>query len=189
MHRSTLERHTRVPRPIDEVFAFFADASNLERLTPHWLRFEILTPKPIRMAAGTRIDYRLRLHGIPLRWQSEITAWEPPHRFVDEQVRGPYRSWVHEHRFVAEGEETEVVDRVEYSVIGGSLVDAVFVAPDLERIFDYRQARLPLLLAREEASGEWETERSPGRIPDLDLSSLRTDPAPPSSTPTLRGGP
>jgi ligand-binding SRPBCC domain-containing protein len=93
----TLETRLFLPRPLEIVFPFFADAGNLEILTPPWLRFEIVTPRPIAMRAGALIEYRLRLHGVPLRWQSEITAWEPPHRFVDEQRRGPYRAWIHEH--------------------------------------------------------------------------------------------
>lgn len=137
-----LEASTRVPCPRDEVFAFFADATNLDYLTPPRLRFEVLTPRPIAMHSGTRIDYRLRLHGVPMRWQSEITVWEPPERFVDEQTRGPYRRWVHEHRFRETEGETEVSDRVEYACPGGPLVHWLFVARDLRRIFAYRASRL-----------------------------------------------
>ena len=133
--------------PLDAVFAFFSNAGNLEVLTPPWLRFRVLTEGEIRMTRGTQIDYRLRLHGLPLRWRSEITAWEPPHRFVDEQVIGPYRSWVHEHRFDIEerpGREPVVIasDEVRYEAPGGSLVERLLVAPDLKRIFRYRTARL-----------------------------------------------
>ena len=131
-----------LPAPLDEVFAFFADAHNLEALTPPWLRFTVLTPAPIEMKPGARIDYRLRLRGLPLRWQSEITVWEPPRRFVDAQRRGPYRLWHHEHTFAAEGEGTRVGDRVRYAVPGGALVNALFVRRDVEKIFAYRHERL-----------------------------------------------
>jgi ligand-binding SRPBCC domain-containing protein len=131
-----------VPRPREEVFAFFSRAENLEALTPHWLHFSILSPGPIEMKAGTRIRYRLRLHGIPLRWESEITAWEPPYRFVDEQRRGPYRRWIHEHEFLEHGGGTTVRDTVQYSVAGGLLVQRLFVAPDLDGIFEFRRKKV-----------------------------------------------
>jgi ligand-binding SRPBCC domain-containing protein len=132
----------RLDAPIAEVFPFFADPRNLEALTPPWLRFEITTPSPIEMRAGTLIDYRLRVHGVPLRWRSEITAWDPPHRFVDEQRRGPYRTWRHEHRFSADGGGTLVEDDVTYAVRGGGLVDRLFVRRDLDRIFAFRRGAL-----------------------------------------------
>ena len=135
---STLETCLALSRPIDGVFAFFADAGNLETITPPWLRFEILTKQPIEIRAGTRIEYRIRLHGIPLRWQSEITVWEPPLRFVDEQRRGPYRRWVHEHAFVESGSGTEMRDFVQYAPIGGKWIDRLFVRRDVKRIFEYR---------------------------------------------------
>ena len=128
-----------LPRPLDDVFDFFADARNLERLTPPWLRFEIVTPGPIAMRPGTPIAYRLKLHGIPLRWDSEIAVWEPPHRFVDVQRRGPYRRWVHEHRFEARDGGTLVSDHVRYAVLGGALVERLFVRRDVEAIFAYRR--------------------------------------------------
>lgn len=137
-----LETSIRLPRPREEVFAFFADAANLDLLTPRRLRFEVLTPLPIVMRPGTRIEYRLRLHGVPVQWQSEITVWEPPERFVDEQRRGPYRRWVHEHRFREADGETEVSDRVEYACPGGALIHWLFVARDLRRIFRYRGTQL-----------------------------------------------
>jgi ligand-binding SRPBCC domain-containing protein len=132
----------QLARPIEEVFAFFADAQNLQTLTPPWLRFEILTRGSIKMARGTRIDYRLRLHGFPLRWTSEITAWEPPRRFVDEQVRGPYRVWIHQHTFEERDGGTVVRDDVRYAVPGGALIDRLFVRPDLRKVFEYRHSRL-----------------------------------------------
>lgn len=128
--------------PRREVFPFFADAGNLEDITPPWLHFEIVTPRPIAMAAGTLIDYRLRLHGVPFTWRTEIAAWEPPARFVDRQLAGPYHEWVHEHLFVEVPGGTQVLDRVCYRPRGGALVHALLVGRDVRRIFAYRQARL-----------------------------------------------
>jgi ligand-binding SRPBCC domain-containing protein len=142
----------RLPRPLAEVFEFFSDAHNLEKLTPDWLRFDVLTPKPIPMAVGTTIDYRLRWHGIPLRWTSEIEAWDPPYRFVDRQVRGPYRLWHHEHRFSDADGGTRMVDEVTYAVWGGSLANRLGVARDVERIFAYRQQVLDELYGRPSAA-------------------------------------
>ncbi len=127
-----------VPRPLDEVFRFFSDATNLQQLTPPWLRFRILTPKPIAMHQGTQIDYRIRLHGIPISWQSEISVWDPPLRFVDIQRRGPYRRWVHTHTFAAEGIGTRVSDRVDFEVPFGWLTGR-FVLHDVEKIFAFRR--------------------------------------------------
>lgn len=135
-----------LPLSRDEVFAFFADASNLEALTPPWLGFRIETPTPITMAPGALIDYRLRLHGIPLRWRTRISVWEPPYRFVDEQLRGPYKLWRHEHRFEETDEGTRVTDRVDYAHAGGRIVNELLVRPDLERIFAYRKQRTLELL-------------------------------------------
>jgi ligand-binding SRPBCC domain-containing protein len=143
----TLTTEQLLPRPVPEVFAFFADAGNLDALTPSWLRFEILTPRPIEMKVGTRIDYRLRLRRLPIRWQSEITDWNPPRRFVDEQRRGPYRIWHHEHIFTERDGGTLVRDQVRYAVFGGELVERLFVRRDLEKIFAYRQRRLGELVA------------------------------------------
>jgi ligand-binding SRPBCC domain-containing protein len=134
-----------LPTPLEEVFDFFSEAKNLERLTPPWLRFKILTEGPIAMATGTVIDYRIRWRGIPLRWRTEIEVWEPPHRFVDLQIRGPYRLWRHEHLFIEQDNGTAVVDRVEYAPLGGALAQRLMVARDVERVFAYRQA----MLARE----------------------------------------
>lgn len=146
MRRFELTSEVLLPRSREEVFPFFADARNLERLTPPWLRFEVLTPMPIEMHRSAVIAYRLRLRGLPVRWRSEITVWEPPFRFVDEQRRGPYRLWIHEHRFEERAGETLVSDRVRYAVPGGPLLEALverlFVRPDLERVFAYRRAVL-----------------------------------------------
>jgi hypothetical protein len=137
-----LRSRTRVPRPRSEVFAFFADARNLQELTPPFLGFEILTPDPIEMRPGALIDYRIRVRGIPLRWRTGITVWEPPHRFVDEQFRGPYRLWIHEHTFEEDGDGTVVVDFVRYAVPFGALANRLLVARDVRKIFAYREKRL-----------------------------------------------
>jgi ligand-binding SRPBCC domain-containing protein len=143
-----LEAALWLPRRRDEVFPFFADALNLQALTPPWLHFEILTPGPIEMKAGTLIEYKLRIRGVPVRWQSEISAWEPPYRFVDEQRRGPYRHWIHEHTFEESEGGTLCRDHVRYAVRGGGLVHRALVKPDLMRIFAYRRERLAELFGR-----------------------------------------
>lgn len=137
-----LHRELWLPRPPEEVFPFFADAGNLERLTPPLLNFQILTPRPIEMRAGTLIDYRLRIRGIPVRWRSEITVWEPQRRFVDEQRRGPYRLWHHEHTFEPRDGGTLCCDTVRYAVVFDFLVHRVLVRPEIERIFAFRQEKL-----------------------------------------------
>lgn len=129
-------------QPLTEVFEFFSNAHNLAVITPPWLKFEVLTPAPIEMVVGTRIDYKLKLRGIPVRWQSEITEWDPPHAFADEQRRGPYRIWRHKHTFDETADGIVVGDSVEYAVWGGALVDKFFVRPDIEQIFAYRTEQL-----------------------------------------------
>jgi ligand-binding SRPBCC domain-containing protein len=142
MTEFTLHRELWLPRRRDDLFPFFADARNLEAITPPWLGFRMLTPAPVVMRSGTLIDYALRLRGLPLRWQSEITAWDAPHCFVDEQRRGPYRRWIHEHRFEEHTGGTLCVDHVCYAVLGGRLAEWLFVRRDLEHIFAYRRNKL-----------------------------------------------
>lgn len=140
-----LERQQLVRRPLDEVFEFFSEARNLETLTPPWLRFEVLTPEPIQMRPGTQIEYKLRLHGLPLRWVSRIEVWEPGRRFVDRQTKGPYQLWHHTHEFEALLAGTLVRDHVRYALpLGrlGSLAHGAFVHRDLERVFDYRHEQV-----------------------------------------------
>ncbi len=144
--RFVLDCDIWLPLSCDAVFAFFSDAFKLEQLTPGWLRFRVQTAAPIEMGRGTLIDYRLRLRGIPIRWRTEITAWEPPVRFEDSQLRGPYQKWVHEHTFQEVNGGTLMRDRVIYSVPGGPLVERILVRGDVRRIFEYRQCRLPELL-------------------------------------------
>lgn len=142
MRVQVLEREQLVAAPPAEVFAFFAHARNLERITPPWLRFSVLSEDPIDMAAGTVIDYRLRLRGVPLRWTSRIELWQPGRAFVDRQVHGPYRLWEHRHEFTEVEGATVVGDRVRYALPLGPLGTAAhmaFVRRDLERIFDFRR--------------------------------------------------
>lgn len=134
-----------LPLPPHDLFPFFSDAFNLEELTPPWLHFRTLTPAPIIMRQGTMIDYRLRVHKIPIRWRSEITEWEPPTGFTDEQRVGPYRFWKHRHAFHEHENGTVASDTVEYAVWGGSLINKFFVEPDVRRIFRYREEKLKLL--------------------------------------------
>ena len=136
-----LEREVSLPVPRARVFPFFADARNLERLTPPSLRFEILTPGEIQMGPGAIIDYRLRVSGLPVRWRSVIEIWDPPFRFVDVQVRGPYALWRHVHTFDETPEGTLMRDRVEYALpFGpiGALAHRLIVARQLETIFSFR---------------------------------------------------
>lgn len=138
-----LEREQFVPRRRPEVFAFFADAANLERLTPATLRFRTLTPAPIEMRPGAVIDYRLSLLGIPFRWRTVIEAFEPESRFVDLQASGPYKLWRHTHTFEDAPGGTLIRDRVEYELpFGplGAIARALFVRRQLDHIFDYRRA-------------------------------------------------
>jgi ligand-binding SRPBCC domain-containing protein len=136
MHRDTL-----VHAPLEEAFGFFSNPSNLELLTPPWLRFSIQSALPIVMRAGAEIEYRIHLYGVPIRWASVIDVWEPGACFVDRQVIGPYVWWRHEHRFERAGEATRVVDEVAYVPRVASLTGR-FVRRDVERIFDYRQDAL-----------------------------------------------
>jgi ligand-binding SRPBCC domain-containing protein len=140
-----LERQQFFPYPREEVFAFFADAYNLEAITPDFLHFRILTPRPIMMQAGTLIDYTLRLFGIPLQWQTRIETFEPPHRFTDSQLHGPYSHWHHLHEFFEVPGGTLVRDHVDYALpfgLLGTVAHACLLRRTLDRIFDDRFTRL-----------------------------------------------
>ena len=159
----TLERAQELDGTPEEVFPFFADAHNLEAITPPLLRFRVLTPRPIDMHAGTLIEYRLRVHGLPVRWKTRIEEWLPSSRFVDRQLSGPYRLWHHTHEFTAlPGERTLMTDVVRYSVgfgPAGEIARRLFVGRDVEEIFDYRAGVIgPLLEADiEKRSGALQT--------------------------------
>lgn len=136
-----IERTQIVPRPRSEVFAFFADATNLERITPRSVGFTILTPRPIEMREGARIEYRIKLNGIPVRWTTRIAAFEPEERFIDVQERGPYKLWHHTHTFRDVPGGTEIGDLVLYEIGWGALgklAHGMFVRRQLAHIFDYR---------------------------------------------------
>jgi hypothetical protein len=151
MSEFTLQSELWLPRPLNQVFPFFAEARNLETITPPWLKFEVLTPGPIVMRPGTLIDYRIRVHGIPISWRTEIAEWDPPHRFVDLQVRGPYTLWHHTHTFQERDGGTLCGDQVRYWPWGGALVNWLFVRRDVERIFQFRRQRLAELLGSKPA--------------------------------------
>jgi ligand-binding SRPBCC domain-containing protein len=138
-----------IPKPRPEVFDFFSRASNLERITPPFLRFRIKTPEPIEMRRGALIDYNLRIHGVPALWRTLIAEWEPPYQFVDMQLKGPYKLWHHTHTFSEENGGTRMVDEVRYEVPLGPLGDIVhrfFVRKDVENIFRFRNSQIASLL-------------------------------------------
>jgi len=140
-----LERSLFLPRPRREVFAFFSKAENLERITPPFLHFHILTPRPIPMQAGTLIEYQLRLFGVPFRWKTRIETFEPISSFTDVQLTGPYRRWHHRHEFSDAPGGTMMRDRVEYELpLGplGTIARALFVRRAVDGIFDHRNATI-----------------------------------------------
>lgn len=157
-----------VPRA--DVFAFFSEAGNLGLITPPEVGFQMKTAAPITMRPGTLIDYTIRLHGVPMRWRTEITQWEPPREFVDTQLRGPYALWVHTHRFTEQGGVTTVDDEVRYALPFGVLGRIVhpLVRRQLRRIFDYRAQAVERLLAGSRASasgGSGAATGSPRKAP------------------------
>ena len=146
-HLLTARLH--LPAPRERVFAFFSRAENLGRITPPEMAFRILTPLPIEMREGALIDYRIGLHGIPMKWRTRITRWVPGVEFVDEQLRGPYAKWVHRHTFRDDGAggtivEDEVRYRLPFGVLGR--MGHFLVRRQLERIFAYRTERVRQLV-------------------------------------------
>ncbi len=146
MKEFTLERSIVVNKSLDEVYEFFSDPDKLQELTPSWLDFRVVGSSTEGVEVGTTIDYRLRVRGLTIRWRSLISAWNPPHSFVDEQLKGPYRMWHHTHTFEETEEGVRVGDKVRYAVPGGplleGLIERLFVGPDVRKIFDYRVQRL-----------------------------------------------
>lgn len=137
-----LRRQIFVPAPLEDVFSFFSNAENLNLITPPWLYFKILTPLPIVMKKNAFIDYSIKLLGLRMTWSTEITVWQPPAKFVDRQIKGPYRVWEHTHLFEEKGEGTQMEDVIQYAVPGfvlSPLVHFLFVRPRLEKIFTFRE--------------------------------------------------
>jgi ligand-binding SRPBCC domain-containing protein len=155
-----LDARLWVPAPPRTVFPFFADAQNLEELTPPFLSFRILTPRPIAMGEGTLIDYRIAVHGVPLRWRTRIARWQPPELFADEQLAGPYALWHHTHTFAALDGGTLLGDQVRMRPRGGPLAGLVMrllVRRDVSRIFRYRAAAMAARFGGDPATAalEW----------------------------------
>jgi ligand-binding SRPBCC domain-containing protein len=154
----SLERKQTIPRSRSEAFAFFSDAFNLERITPPFLRFRILTPSPIEMEAGTVIEYRLALFGAPIYWRTVIESWNPEESFVDRQIKGPYALWRHTHSFEVKGpRQTLMRDLVEYSIaygVLGRIAHVLFVERWLKKIFDYRAEMIARLIEAEDKEEE-----------------------------------
>ncbi|MFN4812456.1 MAG: SRPBCC family protein [Bacteroidota bacterium] len=145
MQPHTIIRKTIIKRPLEEVFQFFSKAENLNLLTPPELSFKILTPLPIKMQAGTLIDYRIKLNGIPFNWRTEISTWKVNECFVDQQLKGPYKIWHHTHSFTAVKEGTLMIDEVKYLSPGWilePLIEKFFIKKKVEGIFDYRNSKL-----------------------------------------------
>lgn len=143
---STLLRATQwVPRPLEEVFRFFSQPENLQTLTPSHVRFQLLSDTPVDMREGLELSYKLRVKGIPIRWTSRITVWDPPHAFADIQLKGPYRTWDHTHTFERDGSGTRVVDEVHYSAPGFRWMERHLVRPDIRKIFAFRHHTLETL--------------------------------------------
>lgn len=144
-----LRSELTLPLPRDEVFAFFAKAENLQKITPDALGFAILTPLPIEMRQDVTIDYKIKLHGVPMRWRTLIPVWNPPHEFVDEQIKGPYKSWIHRHTFAELGpRETRMTDYVRYELPFTPLGDLAYplIKRQVAGIFAHRNAVIPKLL-------------------------------------------
>lgn len=190
MQTMVLKAKITVPAPRDEVFPFFADAHNLEELTPDLLRFRVLTPAPIPMAVGTLIDYRLKLRGIPIRWKTLIGAWRPPFEFIDMQLKGPYRHWHHRHTFEETSGGTELGDIVHYAVSGGPLapwIERSFVRGDVEKIFRHRMEKICARFGGDPAKGSVTVERVANLQQNLPMGSAQHQPGA-GATPAAKAG-
>lgn len=145
METRILQKETIIARPVKEIFEFFTNAENLNIITPSFIGFKILTNLPIKMMKGTLIEYRIKLNGIPVKWKTEITKWDPPYLFEDTQIKGPYKIWIHEHKFEELGQKTLMTDTVKYLSYGGLLEfipNILFVKNNVKKIFDYREMKI-----------------------------------------------
>ena len=137
-----LKTSMKFKKSVEEIFDFFSSINNLDLITPPFLKFRILSNKNVRIQNGTIFKYRLSLHGVPIIWKSRINNWDPPYKFVDEQIMGPFLSWSHLHKFSKENEFTFIEDIVDYKVLGGFLIHELFVKKDLINIFSFRKEKL-----------------------------------------------
>ncbi|MDE3195557.1 MAG: SRPBCC family protein [Acidobacteriota bacterium] len=159
-----LECSLTLKLPLSEVFSFFEDPRNLGRITPPWLNFRILNPESLVMKAGAEIDYVIGWLGLPMKWKTVITGYDPPHRFIDEQARGPYALWRHEHTFEETPEGVVIRDRVDYRLplgILGRIAHALLVRRQLEAIFRYRRKTIAAILAAPPAKSLARPSRPP----------------------------
>lgn len=157
METRTYTREQILTGNLDQVFAFFADATHLEFITPPWLRFQTISALPAQMEQGVTMEHKLKLHRIPVRWVTEISEWSPPYKFVDRQKVGPFSTWIHSHEFVPVPTGTLMTDTVVYRVPGwllGRLIDWLYVSRDIRRIFEYRQQAIAKLLERNQETLE-----------------------------------
>lgn len=151
MKTHTLTRHTTIEKPIDEVFDFFTKAENLNKIIPPDLHFEMITKLPISIKKGTVIDYKIKIAGIPFKWKTEITEWNPPYSFEDTQVKGPYKIWIHKHKFESKNGFTLMTDIINYLSPGGIfefVPHRLFVKKKVESIFDFREKSLIKIFER-----------------------------------------
>lgn len=150
MKTYTFQSKTELNAGIDDVFEFFSNAKNLQKLTPPWLNFKMITPPTGAVQSGTTIGYKLKVHALPIHWLTLIEHWEPPRRFIDVQLKGPYKIWKHEHRFESLGDKTIMYDTVEYALpfgILGQLAHSLLVKKDVQSIFDYRTEAISKIFA------------------------------------------
>ncbi len=146
-----LEVSQWLPVTPEELWPFFTNIMNLERITPKWVNFTILTPPNTPVHEGVILDYRIRIRGVRVHWRTRLSVFEPPHRFVDEQIKGPYSLWRHEHRFHEERGGTRCLDRVEFQSPLGIILHPMFVDRDVRRIFEYRARALRTIFGGEDA--------------------------------------